>query len=122
MRYDEKEGKKFESRIPFILDPGKKITKNIVKKLKTSFQYYFLPKRDEIGLESVKKNLVSKSVHTRLGLENSEKNSKKIKKLKNLFLALFLAKTGRDRLRKQEKNFSPEFRSNSTRTRKFRKK
>ena len=34
MRYDEKEGKKFESRIPFILDPGKKIPKNIVKKFK----------------------------------------------------------------------------------------
>ena len=34
MRYGEKEGKKFESRIPFILDPGKKIPKNIVKKFK----------------------------------------------------------------------------------------
>ena len=34
MRYDEKERKKFQSRIPFILDPGKKIPKKIVKKLK----------------------------------------------------------------------------------------
>ena len=54
--------------------------------------------------------------------ENSEKNSKKIEKLKTLFPALFLAKTGWDRLRKREKKFSPEFRSNSTQLRKFRKK
>ena len=34
MRQAEKEKKKFYSRIPFILDPGKKIPKKIVKKLK----------------------------------------------------------------------------------------
>ena len=34
MGYDEKERKKFQSRIPFILDPGNKIPKKIVKKLK----------------------------------------------------------------------------------------
>ena len=34
MRYDEKDRKKFQSRIPFILDPGNKIPKKIVKKLK----------------------------------------------------------------------------------------
>ena len=50
MRSAEKEEKKFQSRIPFILDPGKKIPK--------------------------------------------KKNSKKIKRLKNLFPALFLASTG----------------------------
>ena len=72
--------------------------------------------------EKEKKNLVPNSVHTRPRIENSEKNSKNIKKLKNLFLALFLAKTGRARTRKREKNFSPEFRSYSTRARKFRKK
>jgi len=49
MRYAEKEKIKFKSRIPFILDPGKKIPKKILKKFK---------------------------------------------KLKNLFPALFLAKTG----------------------------
>jgi len=59
-----------------------------------------LPKRDEICRESEKKILVPNSVHTRPGQENSEKNSKKIKKLKNLFLVLFLAKTGGDRPRK----------------------
>jgi len=34
MRYAEKERKKFESRIPFKLDPSKKITKKIAKKFK----------------------------------------------------------------------------------------
>ena len=48
---------KFYSRIPFILDPGKKIPKKIVKKLK---------------------------------------------KLQNHFPALFLAKTGGDRLKKRK--------------------
>ena len=51
-----------------------------------------------------------------------EKIAKKFKKLKNLFPALFLAKTGCDRPRKREKNFSPEFRSYSAQGRKFRKK
>ena len=103
-----------------------------------------------------KKILVPNSVHTRHGQENSEKNSKKIqkikkpfsriifcqnrmrwaekvrkkfysrilliidpskkikkkiaknfKKLKNLFLVIFLAKTGLDQPRKREKKFSP---------------
>ena len=45
-----------------------------------------------------------------------------MKKLKNLFPALFIAKTGWDRPRKREKNFSHEFRSYSTRARKYRKK
>ena len=67
---------------------------------KTSFWQYFKPKQDEIGQER-------------------EKNSKNFK---NLFPALFLAKTGLDRPRKGEKNFSPEFRSYSTPARKFQKK
>ena len=48
----EKARKKFQSRIPFILDPGKKIPKKTAKKfeiLKTSLWHYFQPKRDEIG-------------------------------------------------------------------------
>ena len=49
LREAKKERKKFESQIPFLPEPGKKIQKTIVKKFK---------------------------------------------KLKNLFLALFLAKTG----------------------------
>ena len=37
-------------------------------------------------------------------------------------MALFLAKTGWDRPKKRQKNFSPEFRSYPTRERKFQKK
>ena len=47
MRQAEKEGKKFYSRMPFILDPGKKIPKKIVKKLKNlknHFPTFFLAK------------------------------------------------------------------------------
>ena len=51
-----------------------------------------------------------------------KKIEKEIKKLKNLFAALFLAKTGLDRPRKRKKKFSPEFRSYSARARKFWKK
>jgi len=37
--------------------------------------------------------------------------SKKFKKLKNYFPALFIAKSGCDRLKKREKTCSPKFRS-----------
>ena len=57
-----------------------------------------------------KKILEPNSVHTRLREENSEKNREKIQKLKNLFQAIFIDKTGLERLRKGEKNFRPEFR------------
>jgi len=67
-----------KSWIPFILDPGKKIQKEIAKKFKNLFPALFLAKTgDEIGRESEKKILVPNSVHTRPGQENSEKNSKK---------------------------------------------
>ena len=36
MRQAEKARKKFQSRIPFVLDPGKKIPKKIAKKFKTT--------------------------------------------------------------------------------------
>ena len=57
----EREKKKIQSRIPFTLDPGKKIPKKIEKKKhqktkKPSFQYYFQSKRDEIGRKGEKKN------------------------------------------------------------------
>ena len=51
------------------------------------------------------------------GKKIPKKIAKKLKKLKNLFPTLFLAKTGRDRPRKREKNFTPEFRSFSTQAR-----
>ena len=56
----------------------------------------------------MKKVFVPNSVHTQPGEENFEKNRKKIKKLKNLFPALFLAKMGGDRPKKRKKkNFVP---------------
>ena len=75
-----------------------------------------------MGQEREKKILLPNSVPTRPGHENFEKNRKKIQKVKNLFPALFLAKTGWDGPRKREKNFSPKFRSYSNRGRKFQKK
>ena len=36
MRQAKKEGKKFQSKIPFILDPGKKIPKKKAKQFKKS--------------------------------------------------------------------------------------
>ena len=51
-----------------------------------------------------------------------KKVAEKYKKLKKLIPALFLSKTGWGRPRKREKKFSPEFRSFSTRARKFQKK
>ena len=56
------------------------------------------------------------------GKKIPKKIAKNSKNLKNLFPALFLAKTGSDRPRKGEKNFSPEFRSYLTPERKFRNK
>ena len=56
------------------------------------------------------------------GMKIPKKNRKKIQKVKNLFPALFLAKTGWYGPRKREKNFSPKFCSYPTRARKFQKK
>ena len=55
------------------------------------------------------------------GKKIPKKIANKFKKLKNLFPTLFLAKTGWDRPRKREKNFTPEFRSYSTQTKKLKK-
>ena len=56
------------------------------------------------------------------GKKIPKKITNKLKKLKNLFPTLFLAKTGWDRPRKREKHFTPEFRSYSTQTKKKAKK
>ena len=66
-------------------------------------------RKNQIGREREKIILVPNSIHTRPGDENSEKKKKKkkqkFKNLKNPFLALFLAKTERDRLKKERKKF-----------------
>ena len=125
MRQGEKVKKKFQCRIPFILNPGKKILKKIAKKfknLKTSFRQYFQPKRDR-SREREKKILVPNFVHTRPGQENSKKSSKKFKKSKKLNYGIIFSQNGMIyRPRKRKKNFRPEFRSYSTRERKFQKK
>ena len=98
MRLVEKERKKkfsddFRSHSTWARKFQKK-QKNLKNK-KTPFRQYFQPKWDEIGGDREKKILDPNSVHTRPGQENSEKNrKKKSTKFKNLFLALFLAKTG----------------------------
>ena len=96
MRYRprKRKKKKFSSEFRSHLTSARKLRKKIQKIEKTPFRHYFSPERDKIGRERKKKILVPNSVHTRPGQENSEKNRKKIKKLKNLFPALFLAKTG----------------------------
>ena len=104
MRQAEKEKKKFYSRIPFILDPGKKIPKNIAKKfekLKNLFLALFLAKRHEIGRETEKKNLVPNFVHTRPGQENSEKNSKKTQKIKKPLSSSIFGQNGMRQVEKE---------------------
>ena len=70
----------------------------------------------------MKKILLPNSVSTRGGQENSEKNSKKIQKIKQVNSSIISIQKGLREAGKEKKNFSPEFRSFSSRARKFRKK
>ena len=99
MRLAGKGKKKFYSRIPFMLAPGKKIQKKNGKKIektkKTSFRHYFLPKQDEIGREREKKKFYFRIPFILdRGKKIPKKIAKELKKLKNLFPILFLARTG----------------------------
>ena len=70
----------------------------------TTIRHYFQPNWDKTGREREQTILDPNSAHTRPGGENSEKKyQKNSKKLKNIFRLLFLAKTGRDRMRQAEK-------------------
>ena len=60
-------------------------------------------KVDDISRKCENKILLPNSIHSRPGQENSEKIEKKLKQLKNLFLALFLAKKELDRPRNRNK-------------------
>ena len=105
MRQAEKERKIFQPRIPFILDQGKKISKNIAKKfkkLKNLFPAIFFAKR-QIGREREKRNLVPNFVQTRPGQENSEKNSKKIQKIKKPLSSIFFSQNGMRQTKRQRK-------------------
>ena len=72
--------------MPFILDPAKKIPKKIAKKLKkltNLFLTLFLAKTGRYRPRKRKKKfLLPNSVHTRPRIENFEKKSKKIEKIK----------------------------------------
>ena len=82
----------------FILDPAKKIPKEIVKKFK-KFKNHFLTLffakmgRDR-PRKRKKKILLPNSVQTRLGQENSEKNSKKIEKIKKPLSDIIFSQNG----------------------------
>ena len=76
-----------------------------------------------MGRESEKKILDPNSVQTRSGQENSEKNSKKIEKIKKSLSGIISSQNGmRLAGKEKKKNFSPEFGSNLTCAWKFRKK
>ena len=58
-----------------------------------------------------KKNLVPNFVYTRLGQENSQKNSKKIQKIKKLNSSMISIQKGLREAKKERNNFIREFRS-----------
>ena len=72
--------------------------------------------------EKEKKNLVSNSVLSRPVLENSKNNSKKIRNIKKLHFGIISIQTGMRQAKKENKNFSPEFRSYPAWVTKFQKK
>ena len=71
-----------------------KNSKKFKKIKKTSFQLYFQPKRDETGQERGKKFYFRIPFKPDSGKKIPKKIAKKLKRLKNLFPTLFLAKTG----------------------------
>ena len=85
MRSTEIEKKKFYSWIPFILDPGKRIPKKNRKKIEKIKKPLSDITLSQNGMRQAekekKKNLLPNFVQTRLGKDNSEKNSKKIEKI-----------------------------------------
>ena len=83
--------------MPFELNPAKKIPKKIVKKFKkfkNHFPALFLAKTGRDRPTKRKKNLLPNSVQTRLGQENSEKNSKKIEKIKKPLSDIIFSQNG----------------------------
>ena len=102
MRQAEKEGKKFQSRLPFILGPWQKIPKEIAKKFKNLFPALFLAKTGRDRLKKEKK-ISPNSVHTRPREENSEKNRKKIQKIKKLLSGVISSQNGMSQDEKERK-------------------
>ena len=73
----EKERKKFQLQIPFILNPGKKIGKKFKKTNKPISGIFFKPKWDDISREREKKKIQSQIP---LILDPGQKIPKKIAK------------------------------------------
>ena len=80
--------------MPFILDPAKKIPKEIAKKFKNHFPTLFLAKTGWDRPRKRKKNLLPNSVQTRLGQENFEKNSKKTENIKKPLSNIIFSQNG----------------------------
>ena len=118
--------KKFSPEFRSYSTPARKFQKKQQKNsknYKTSFRQYFQPKWDEIGRERKKKILGQNSADIRPRRENSEKNCKKIQKIKKPHSGNIPIQNGMRQAKKEKKKkkISPEFRSYSTRLRKFRK-
>ena len=120
MRQAKKERKKFQSRIPFVLDPGKKIPIKMAKQFKKSKNLipalFLSNKGRERPRKRKKKKFAPNSVHTRPVEENSEKNSKKIEKIKKPLSSIIYSQNWMKQAEKEKKkNFVPN--SIHTRTR-----
>ena len=98
MRQAVNEKTKFQSRIPFTLDPGKKIPKKSSEKVQKIIKPLPSIIYNQNGKRQAKK--VKTKFQSRIpfiadpGEKIPKKTVKKFKKLENIFSALFLAKTG----------------------------
>ena len=98
MRQAEKGTRKIQSRIPFVLDPVKKILKKIAKNFKNFKKPLFGIISSQNGMRQAEKE--TKKFQSRIPFtldpvkKIRKKVAKKFKIIKNLFPALFLAKTG----------------------------
>ena len=77
-----------------------------MKKMKNPhFWHYFQPKRDEIGREGGKKILVPNFGLTRPGQEHSEKNTKKLQKVKKPLSGITFSQNEMRQAEKERKEF-----------------
>ena len=125
MRQAEKEKKKkIQSRIPFLHDPGLKITEKLAnkfKKLKNIIPALFISEPGGDRPRNKEKKIQSRiPILPNPGQKIRKRIAKKFKKLKHNIPALFPSNPGLDRPRKKKN--SHEFRSNLTWVRKFQKK
>ena len=104
IRWAKKEKKKFNSRIPFILDLGKKIPKKIakkIKKLKNHFPTLFFPKmgwrRPRKRDKNFSPEFCSNPTRARKFQKKKNKKIQKIKKLNSGIISI------QNRLREVEK-------------------